>query len=193
MKDQDHLKHYLVKIINTDNLSTEIDDILACFKLLELKKNAYLVEEGAICKWFCFIESGVLQHAISVLGEEKTTYLGLKNSCTTALKSFTQKAVSRKHIKAISNCKLWVINTADFKNLLQNNKAFQTFYFNLIESQIYLIDDHRIDLLTLSAEERYNKLLDNEPNLLQQVPLRYLASYLGISIRNMSRIRKHIN
>jgi len=191
--NQDQLKQYLTTIINDSNLSTEIDDILAYFKLLELKKNAFLVEEGLVCKWFCFIESGILQHAISILGEEKTTYLGLKNSCTSALKSFTKKTVSRKHIKAISDCKLWVINSTDFGNLLQNNKAFQKFYFNLIESQIYLIDDHRIDLLTLSAEERYNKLLENEPKLLQQVPLRYLASYLGISTRNMSRIRKHIN
>ena len=60
------------------------------------------------------------------------------------------------------------------------------------EKQICLIDDYRIDLLTLTPEERYKKLLTNEPKLLQEVPLHYLASFLGISSRHMSRIRKCI-
>ncbi len=55
-----------------------------------------------------------------------------------------------------------------------------------------LIDDYRIDLLTLTPEERYKKLLATEPKLLQEVPLHYLASFLGISNRHMSRIRKNI-
>jgi len=127
-----------------------------------------------------------------VLGEEKTTYLALKNSCVAALKSFLKNTSSRKNIKALSDCTLWVINCEAFNDLIKNNKAFHTFYFNLIENQIFLIDDYRIDLLTLTPEERYHKLLVNEPNLLQEVPLHYLASFLGISSRHMSRIRKNI-
>ncbi len=63
---------------------------------------------------------------------------------------------------------------------------------SLLENQIFLIDDYRIDLLALTPEERYQKLLHNEPKLLQEVPLHYLASFLGISTRHMSRIRKNI-
>ena len=72
------------------------------------------------------------------------------------------------------------------------NSQFKTFYFELIEKQICLIDDYRIDLLALTPEERYKKLLENEPKLLNEVPLHYLASFLGISTRHMSRIRKNI-
>ena len=80
-----------------------------------------------------------------------------------------------------------------FQILKENNKAFRQFYYNLIEKQICLIDDYRIDLLTLTPEERYKKLLTTEPQLIQQVSLHYLASFLGISSRHMSRIRKNIN
>ena len=132
-----------------------------------------------------------MQHSIDVLGEEKTTYLGLKNSSTSALNSFMTNVPSRKNIKAISDCDLWVITSEDFSNLLKYNRAFKAFYYKLIEKQIYRIDDYRIDLLTLTPEERYQKLLQNEPNLLQEVPLHYLASFLGISSRHMSRIRKN--
>jgi CRP-like cAMP-binding protein len=162
------------------------------FEQIELKKNQFLVKEGEVCSFFCYVESGVLQHAIAINDEEKTTYLALRNSATSSLNSFLKSTPSRKSIKALVDCKLWVINQDDFKDLIQNNNAFHQFYYNLIEKQIMLIDDYRIDLLTLTPEERYQKLLLTEPKLLQEVPLHYLASFLGISNRHMSRIRKNI-
>ena len=184
--------NYLQGVINDDSLHSYIPEIINSFSPLTLTKNEFLVEKGSICSFFCFVESGVLQHALEVLGEEKTTYLALKNSCTAALKSFLQKLPSRKSIKALSSCHLLVIKVDAFHGLLKNNPAFHRFYFNLIEKQIFLIDDYRIDLLTLTPEERYKKLLENEPKLLLEVPLHYLASFLGISKRHMTRIRKNI-
>jgi CRP-like cAMP-binding protein len=162
------------------------------FQVLHLKKNDCFVRENQVCQKFCFVESGILQHSILVNDEEKTTYLALRNSVTSSLDSFLNKKPSRKSIKAIADCKLWVIDLETFKDLIENNIAFHQFYYNLIEKQICLIDDYRIDLLTLSPEERYQKLLKTEPKLLQEVPLHYLASFLGISSRHMSRIRKNI-
>jgi len=185
-------KKYLQSIVNDELLCDLLPEILSFFKPIHLDKNSFLVKEGSVCPYFCFIQHGILQHSITIDAEEKTTYLGLKHSCTTALKSFLQQQPSRKNIKALSNCVLWSIEVVDFKYLLKHNKAFHLFYYNLIESQIFLIDDYRIDLLTLTPEERYKKLLFNEPELLQEVPLHYLASFLGISTRHMSRIRKQV-
>lgn len=187
-----NLEVYLQRFIKEESLYEQIPIILEAFQYLHLKKNMRFVEEGKIAPYFCFIESGILQHNILVEGEEKTTYLALKNSATAALKSFMNQIPSRKNIKAISECDLFVIDQKSFKNLLENNEAFHRFYYNLIENQIYRIDDYRIDLLTLTPEERYKKLLSNEPKLLKEVPLHYLASFLGISSRHMSRIRKSI-
>jgi len=186
-------KIYLQNVINDKQLENEIPEILEAFSFLDLKKNAFFVKEGNICKYFCFIESGILQHSISILGEEKTTYIALKNTLTSALNSFKNKIPSKKNIKALSNCKLLIITHDNFKDLLKRNKSFHRFYYNLIENQIFLIDDHRIDLLTLTPEERYQNLINSEPTLLKEVPLHYLASFLGISTRHMSRIRKNIN
>ena len=182
---------YIRQIIDDPALENGVENILAAFRLLPLKKNDFLAEEGSVCTYFCYVESGILQHFI-VLDEEKTTYLALRNSLTSSLNSFLFEKPSRKSIKAISDCRLWVINLKDFKDLISNNKAFSQFYYNVIEKQICLIDDYRIDLLTLTPEERYKKLLANDPALLQEVPLHYLASFLGISSRHMSRIRKNI-
>lgn len=179
------------------SLETPIDvanknQILHVFKPLFLKKNQYLVKEQDVCRYFCFVESGILQHNILVNDEEITSYLALKQTVTSSLSSFLCEKPSRKSIKALVDTKLWVVDLINFKELLQNNCTFRHFYYTTIEKQICLIDEYRIDLLTLTPEERYRKLLQTEPKLLQEVPLHYLASFLGISSRHMSRIRKNI-
>lgn len=192
--DSSALLNYLRHFINDSDKHSEqqFSEIAHRFKELTLKRNQLLVEENQVCPYFCFVDSGILQHAIVVETEEKTTYLALRNSVTSSLNSFLNKIPSRKSIKALVDCQLWVIDLENFQDLLTNNQVFHQFYYNLIERQIMLIDDYRIDLLTLTPEERYKKLLATEPKLLQEVPLHYLASFLGISNRHMSRIRKNI-
>jgi CRP-like cAMP-binding protein len=99
-----------------------------------------------------------------LMEKKKTTYLALRNSVTSSLNSFLNKISSRKSIKAISDCNLKVIDLENFQKLMKNNEVFKQFYHNLIEKQIMLIDDYRIDLLTLTPEERYKKLLQTEPS-----------------------------
>ncbi|MDI9255971.1 Crp/Fnr family transcriptional regulator [Flavobacterium sedimenticola] len=186
------LDYLCLFIQDSDTHATALQDIISRFEVLTLKKNQFVVTEGQVCLYFCYVESGILQHAIMVEGEEKTTYLALRHSVTSSLNSFLNTIPSRKSVKALVDSKLWVIDVKSFRDLLSNNEVFHQFYYNLIEKQIMLIDDYRIDLLTLTPEERYKKLLVTEPKLLQEVPLHYLASFLGISNRHMSRIRKNI-
>lgn len=169
-----------------------IEEAVSNFQLRTLKKNQFLVQQGEICPYFCFVESGILQHEIEINGEAITTYLGLRNTFTTSLSSYLLEKPSQKSIKALFDSELWVLDVKTFRNLIASNAAFQQFYYSLIEKQICLIDDYRIDLLTLTPEERYKKLLSTEPLLIQEVPLHYLASFLGISSRHMSRIRKNV-
>ena len=185
-KFENHLK----TIIDTNSLEHHVPKIIEHFTKLKLNKNQYLVEQGKVCTFFCYVEEGVLQHSIDIEGEDKTTYLALETTFTSSLKSFKQNVPSRKNIKALCDCSLLVIDLKKFNDLMRNNIGFQKFYHNLIENQIFLIDDYRINLLILSPEERYNELIKNNPNLLQQIPLHYVASFLGISSRHMSRIRK---
>jgi len=176
----------------TEDSDNERTAIIQSFRKLNLKKHDFFVKQGEACRYFCYVENGILQHALEVDGDEKTTYIALKNTVTSSLFSFLNQTPSRKSIKALTDCVLWVIDLETFIKLKKTNKAFSQLYYNIIEKQICLIDDYRIDLLTLTPEERYQKLLTSEPKLLQEVPLHYLATFLGISSRHMSRIRKTI-
>lgn len=161
------------------------------FTSKRLKKNELLCREGEPCQYFSLVVSGILCHYVTTDADEKTTYLALKNSFTTALESFLTGKPSRKSIVAIVPTELLCIDRESFSALMTRDETFRSAYFELIQKQICLIDDYRIDLLTLTPEERYQKLLQTEPVLLQQVPLRLLASFLGISVRHMSRIRQN--
>jgi CRP-like cAMP-binding protein len=181
-----------IKAATIQDSESDRMQIMQSFQQLRLKKNDFFVKEGEACRYFCYVETGILQHAIEIEGIEKTTYIALKNTVTSSLHSFLHQTPSRKNIKALTNCTLWVVDLATFLKLKKENKTFFQLYYNILERQICLIDDYRIDLLTLTPEERYKKLLASEPTLLQEVPLHYLATFLGISSRHMSRIRKTI-
>lgn len=194
MQNSTYLQDYVKSFVeDCENNSELMNQIMNSFQKIVLKKNDVLVAEKDVCLFFCYVESGILQHFVTIDGEEKTTYLALRNSVTASLNSFLNNCPSRKSIKAISECQLSVLDRKTFQQLMSQNRVFKEFYHNLIVKQIILIDDYRIDLLTLTPEERYKKLLATEPKLLQEVPLHYLASFLGISSRHMSRIRKNIN
>lgn len=155
----DYLRHFMND--SDKHLEQSLTEIANHFKILSLKKNQFLVDENQVCPYFCYVESGILQHAILVDDEEKTTYLAMRNSVTSSLNSFLNTIPSRKSIKALVDCQLWVIDLESFNYLLANNQAFHQFYYNLIERQIILIDDYRIDLLTLTPEERYKKIISH--------------------------------
>ena len=99
---------YLKSVLNAKDLEYLIPEVLDNFQLLELQKNDYFVEAGSVCKYFCYIESGILQHSIDVLGDEKTTYLALKNSLTSALNSFKNKVPSRKSDALFAFCETFL-------------------------------------------------------------------------------------
>lgn len=183
---------YVTGIAGREISNSDWAPIAAAFVAQTLKKGEFLVREGEICPYFCYVESGILHHSLTVDGQEKTTYLALRGSATSSLDSFLNRKPSRKDISALTDCKLRCIDLENFAKLRETNDAFRTFYHNLLERQICLIDDYRIDLLTMTPEERYLKLLQSESKLLQQVPLHYLASFLGISQRHMSRIRRSV-
>src|SRR5690606_21760070 len=145
---QSILANYIADIAEISNAAA-LEEIMAAFEPLTLKKNECLVAENQLCKYFCYLESGILQHAITVDGNEKTTYLALRNSATSSLSSFLNQTPSRKDIKAIVETKLWVVDLPGFKKLLAGNDLFRQFYYNLIERQICLIDYYLHDLLTL--------------------------------------------
>jgi len=172
---------------------TDSGQIASCFKKRVLKKDDYFVKEGKKCLELGFIETGQFQYySITNEGDERTTYISLEDSFVASLLSYLNEIPARENIKALTSAILWTIKKQDVIELQAQLPHFKDFYIKLIEWQICCIDKSRLDLITLTAEQRYAKLLNEEPGLIQKVPLQCIASMLGVTPRHLSRIRNKI-
>ena len=171
---------------------TELDQILRTFTLKEYAKNDFFAEEGKVSKTLGFIEKGMFQYYVVKDGEEKTTYVSIAGTFLSSVMSFVSQTPARESVRALAPSEVCLITRADLKKLVDEIPNFKTFYIRLLEWAIIGIDSSRHDLIVLNAEQRYEKMLREEPHLLQQIPLQHLASMLGVTPRHMSRIRGNI-
>ncbi len=170
----------------------DLEKVMDAFICLEFKKNDYVVKVGSVAKYIGFVESGVFQYYVLLDGEERTTYLNIENTFLASVLSFVNQVPSLENIRALTNGKLSLLSRTNLKKLVDEMPRFKDFYISLLEHTVCGIDASRHDMIVLSGEERYAKMLRDEPHLLQQIPLQYLASMLGVTPRHLSRIRKNI-
>ncbi len=173
--------------------AAEMEQITTGFQLKKIAKGDYFVQEGKTSKYMAFITKGLFQYFYVRDGKEITTYVTGANSFLLSLSSFFKQQPSKENIRAIANAEIWAIHYNDMKRLKKESEAFKAFYIAALESLVVGMDDTRTNLIILTAEERYALLLKNEPALLQQMPLQYLASILGVTPRHLSRIRNNFS
>lgn len=167
--------------------------IAGVFRKKDFEKGEFFVREGKQCLQLGFVARGMFQFfSTTSSGEERTTYISVPHTFVASLLTFLTEAPARESIRAIAHSTLWVIDKKEVVALQNQIPAFKDFYIRLLEEQICCIDKAKFDLITLTAEQRYENLCRQESALLQQVPLQYIASMLGITPRHLSRLRAKI-
>lgn len=171
---------------------TDAQKIASSFSLKHYNSGDLFVRENMVSDYLGYVGVGMFQFYYDHDGDEITTYIALKNDFILSVQSFFTGQPAKENIKALVSSDVWVISISDFEILKNNIKGFKDFYINVLEHLMVCIDQSRFDFITLKPEERYIKLLKNEPILLQQIPLKYLASLIGVTPRHLSRIRNSI-
>lgn len=184
----DNLKKVLK--IFSDFEEGELEEISACFKPKSIKKNNILLHEGSICKEFYFVHSGCIRtFFIDKNGHEKTRYVMLDNHIGTALTSFISQKPSIEFIEAIDDTQLLAISHSNFFRLNKEMISWKNFYQQILE-MAYSFQNRKIEqLTTLTAKQRYDKVLKENPVLIQHLSNRVLASYLDIREETLSRLK----
>lgn len=169
-----------------------LDKVLQTFLVKTYKKGDFFVRAGETSRYLGFIESGMFQYFVWKDGEEKTSYVSIAGTFLSSVMSYISETPARESVRALTDSEVCVISRTDLKALAAELPPFKDFYVGLLEWAVCGIDSSRHDLLVLTAEQRYEKLLREEPFLLQQIPLQYLVSMLGVTPRHLSRIRGNI-
>ena len=167
-----------------------LEDISSLFRETELKKGDYFTKTGHYCDKLSFIKSGFIRVFASAGDREVTQWISAQGNFITDLYSFNFNQKARWNIQALVDCQLYTIHKENYdllndlvSNWLQIEKQFIAKCFVQLEDRVF---SH----LSLSAEERYDVLFENNQELFNHVPLQYLASMLGMTPETFSRIRK---
>ena len=158
---------------------------------MEVKKETTLLQEGKICRHLYFLESGLLRFFILKNGNDVTKYFTDIPYCFTSIKSFDARIPATESIETVEDTVLWAMTFENVQSLL-SLPSWSTFTRKLVQEVQTYTDEILEEMQTETAENRYKKMLfDNDP-LLQRVPLKHIASYLGIAPQSLSRIRKRV-
>nr|WP_321412990.1 Crp/Fnr family transcriptional regulator [uncultured Allomuricauda sp.] len=181
--------------LQTFNILTknEIDDFERKVKSKKLKRGEFFIKEGRISNEVGFVVSGLFRSFYYSSSEEEVTYcFTFSNSFVSAYSSFLSQTKTLENIQALTDIELLTISREEILKLEKSSTNWLKF-FKLIAEQEYIKMEKRVFLLQKeSAEKKYKDLLLNQPEYLQLIPLNFLSSYLGITQRHLSRIRKTI-
>jgi CRP-like cAMP-binding protein len=186
------IKEYLQSfgILNNDEIE-KFEQNLITQKIL---KNSYLIKEGEICNEVAFILNGIFRsYYTTEKGDEITYCLTFPQNFITAYSSFITGNGSKENIQAITNAEILIINKQYIQNLESNNSNWTKFLKVIAEQQYINLENRIFEFQKNNALERYNNLINHHPEYVQNIPLQHLASFLGITQRHLSRIRREID
>jgi CRP/FNR family transcriptional regulator, anaerobic regulatory protein len=164
------------------------------FEYMEVDKGEVLERENEIAQHLYFLAEGYVRLYYSdEKGEEICSDLCAAPNFTASYVSLIHNSKSREALETISACKLFKIDRLVLRQLIDTNAAIRELSLRIFEYPIRQYENRANDLATLSAEVRYLKLLNTQREIVQNVPIQYIASYLGIKPESLSRIRRKIN
>jgi len=182
------LKKYLEGKIN---LSPENEVLVSnCFELKFAKRNEILVSNGNVARHIFFVVKGCLRiFLINEKGNESTRFLIFEGQMGTAFPSFILREPSVAAVQSIEASELLVLGFSDRQMLLQKVPGWETMERINLELE-YIASVQRIEsFITMDAKARYRVLLNRNPKIIQRLPSKIIADYLGISQETLSRLK----
>ncbi|TYP97484.1 CRP-like cAMP-binding protein [Tenacibaculum adriaticum] len=188
------MKELIEYILHFGNLNQQqIDFISKKVTELELVKDEYFSEAGKISRQVGFIVEGIVRVCYyNNKGEEITKYFIEENNLVVDIESFENEIPSTAYVQAVTDCRLIYFSKKDWQELLNTIVGWDTIVHKIISKALIQKVERRSPLVSEDAMQRYLKFLEVYPNLVNRVPLSYVASYLGITQSSLSRIRKKI-
>lgn len=191
-KALEQFKTYLQQLAHISD--AEFAKSMVHFNEVKLKKGDVFVAQGKVCRRVAFILKGTLRtYYLNDKAEETTSCFCKENNFTTAFKSFVMQQPSDVSIEAMEASTLLVIDYDGLQALYQSIPVWQSISRAALEREYIVVEQYAALLNNESAKEKYSRLLAEDPSILQKASVEDIASYLGITRRTLSRIRKELS
>jgi len=177
------------------SMSDEKSDMIAgFFEQKSLVKGTLLIEEGKTSRHSYFLDTGIIRtYIIDLNGDEVTTRFFSAPDFFNDYLSFFEQKPSQEYFELITDCVVYSISYENVQHCFHNIPEFREWGRMLLTLNYAFVNKRMIAFHKETAPERYLKLQNKMPEILQHVPLHMIASYLGVTKSSLSRIRKEIH
>lgn len=159
-------------------------------KDIALKRNDFLKVKGSVDLQLYYVQSGALRVFIEDEHVEHTIRFGYKNTFIASLDSYINEKPSAFYIQAIKKSEVKVMHKTAFMKFMQSSPENMLLWQKITEQLVFQQIEREIDILTSSPLERYRRVLSRSPQLFQEIPHKYIASYLRMTPETLSRLKK---
>jgi CRP-like cAMP-binding protein len=187
--------HFLKAIFSpSDFKEDELALIIHKFKKVEFAKNDFLLQEGKTENLYWFLESGFARSFVNdTNGNDITTNFYSCKDVIIDWSSFFLRNPTRENIQALTDCVCWQLDFESFQQLFHGIETFREHGRRRLVSSYFALKNHSVSIIADQAKERYLQLLKDKPQIIQNVSLQHIATFLGITNSSLSRIRKQIS
>lgn len=160
------------------------------FRPKRMLKRQFLLQEGDVCRDLAFIEKGALySYTVDSSGNKNVIRFAFEGWWMANLHSFFTQKPTRLNIEVLEDCELLLLDRNNHEKLLKEIPAYAQYHRIIVQNAYVAIQQRLENALGLTAEEKYERLIEQNPEFLNRVPLNLVASYLGMSAETLSRVR----
>ncbi len=185
-----NLKNYFIKTLSMSD--EKANELASKYTFKEINKNELLLKMNTICNEAFFIDEGIVRSFILDIDQnEITTNIYTAPCFANDFLSFFKRESSQENLQALSNCKVWSMTYEQVQESFHTIPEFREFGRMLLLNNYSSLKQRMLGMVQLTAEQRYEKLLTQNPQIFQHLALKHIATFLGITDTSLSRIRKN--
>jgi len=185
---------FLGKIKEKIDLTKQQEEyLLSIIRTKKYSKNDYFLKPTQICSMIGYIDKGLVRiFNINSLGVETTNWLVTDDELVTEILSFISQEPTQEYIQCIEETTIVYVSYQDLQDVYKIIPQMHIYIKLINEDLLVDVKKYILSNIHLSAEEKYEQLLQVRPKLIQKAPLKYIASFLGITDSTLSRVRRKL-
>ena len=185
-----HIREYYERIVKLQE--SEWKFIASHFIKKVFTKNEIITRQGDTENYLSFVEKGIVRFYIPDYENELTFNFSFEKEFTCAYDSFLTQSPTEYELQALTKTIVWQISYENLQKVYAQTKV-GNYLGRFASEKLFLAKSKReLSLLRYNAKERYLRLFREQPDILKSIPLKYIASYIGITPQGLSRIRRQI-
>ena len=169
------------------------DHFRKCSYTCSFRKGKLLLKAGEICEHIYFIKKGVVRGFIKEGKKDITTWITAENEVVSSISALDARAPAMENMQAIENCELIALTYSDFQDLYIKFPEFNIVARKVLQKYYQDAEGRAFIARLTNAEKKYSLFITMYGHLANRIPLKYIASFLGITLETLSRVRKKLS